>query len=114
MVRRERAQQPRARIPAEPTVPAPDRTDELARIDAPVLGTEPADRDPDSWDPVSVPLPTYVSKPVAARSVSTIDLDSTGVWSSGRSAADSKLARDAEAAERSASADSTGRRASGA
>ena len=46
------------------------------------------------------PLPTYVSKPVAPRSVSTIDLDSTGVWSSGRSASDSELAREAEAADR--------------
>ena len=47
-----------------------------------------------------MPLPTYVSKPVATRSVSTIDLDSTGVWSSGHNASDSKLAREAEAAER--------------
>ena len=114
MVRRERAQRPRVRIPAEPTAPAHDRTDEIARVDAPVIGAEPGDRDPDSWDPVSVPLPTYVSKPVATRSVSTIDLDSTGVWSSGRSVADSKLAREAEAAERSSSTKSEERRASGA
>ena len=54
----------------------------------------PAPRDPDSWDPVPVTLPTYVSKPVASRSVRTIDLDSTGVWTSGRSEADSALVRD--------------------
>ena len=30
----------------------------------------------------------------------TIDLDSTGVWTSGRSEADSALAREAEAADR--------------
>ncbi len=53
-----------------------------------------------------MPLPTYVSKPVAPRSVSTIDLDSTGVWSSGRNASDSALAREAEAAERPASSES--------
>ena len=52
------------------------------------------------WDPVPVTLPTYVSKPPARRSVRTIDLDSTGVWTSGRSEADSALARDAEAADR--------------
>ncbi len=52
------------------------------------------------WDPVPVTLPTYVSKPAARRSVRTIDLDSTGVWTSGRSEADSALAREAEAAER--------------
>ena len=53
-----------------------------------------------------MPLPTYVSKPVATRSVSTIDLDSTGVWSSGHNASDSKLAREAEAAERPSSSES--------
>lgn len=115
MVRRERAAlQPRDRIPAEPSTDKPaDVTGEIARVDAMSTGDEPAqERDPDSWDPVSVPLPTYVSKPMAQRSVSTIDLDSTGVWSSGRSAADSKLAREAEAAERPKEAGD--RRASGA
>jgi hypothetical protein len=113
MVKRERARlRPRVRIPAEPTTDRPkDGTEEVARIDAPLLD-EQAERDPDRWDPVSVPLPTYVSKPVAPRSVSTIDLDSTGVWSSGRSAADSLLAREAEAVERSKG--SSERRASGA
>lgn len=54
------------------------------------------------WDPLPMTLPTYVSAPAAARrSVSTIDLDSTGVWSSGRNEQDSALAREAEAAERS-------------
>jgi hypothetical protein len=67
-----------------------------------------------SWDPVDVPLPTYVSKPAAARrSVRTIDLDSTGVWSSGRSAADSALAREADAARRTSREKQTPRRATG-
>jgi hypothetical protein len=34
--------------------------------------------------------------------VRTIDLDATGVWSSGRNAADSELVRQAEEAERAA------------
>ena len=70
-------------------------------VDIPVVAAEPpAPRDPNAWDPVDVPLPTYVSKPVAQRSVRTIDLDSTGVWSSGRSEADSALVREqAPAAE---------------
>jgi hypothetical protein len=114
MVKRERADLTRARIPAElPADPPKDRTGEIAPVDAPVLDAEP-ERDPDAWDPVYAPLPTYVSKPVAPRSVSTIDLDSTGVWSSGHSAADSKLAREAEAVEKSDSSKSTERRASGA
>ena len=59
--------------------------------------------DPESWDPVNVPLPTYVSKPPAARrTVRTIDLDSTGVWSSGRSESDSALVAEADAARRDA------------
>ena len=57
-------------------------------------------RRPALWDPVPVTLPTYVSKPAARRTVRTIDLDSTGVWTSGRTEADSALAREADAADR--------------
>ena len=53
--------------------------------------------DPSLWDPMPVTLPTYVSKPAAERTVRTIDLDSTGVWSSGRNEADSQIAREADA-----------------
>jgi hypothetical protein len=118
MVRRERAELPQARIPAETPSESPAEsprgaTGEIATVDAPLLGAEPV-RDPDAWDPVYAPLPTYVSKPAAPRSVSTIDLDSTGVWSSGHNASDSKLAREAEAVERSSSPGSAERRASGA
>jgi ElaB/YqjD/DUF883 family membrane-anchored ribosome-binding protein len=115
MVKRERADLTRARIPAErPAEPPRDATDELAKVDAPLLGAPSPERDPGAWDPVYAPLPTYVSKPVAPRSVSTIDLDSTGVWSSGHNESDSKLAREAEAVERAAAPGSTERRASGA
>ena len=75
-----------------PAVMMDDETDSFAAV---------AD-DQDVWDPVPVTLPTYVSKPAAHRTVRTIDLDSTGVWTSGRSEADSKLARDAEVAEKAA------------
>ncbi len=58
-----------------------------------------------AWKPVETPLPTYVSKEAAPRrTVRTIDLDATGVWSSGRNAADSELVRQAEEAERAAAA----------
>ena len=58
---------------------------------------------PSMWDPLPVTLPTYVSKPAAARrTVRTIDLDATGVWSSGRSESDSALAREADEADRAA------------
>lgn len=115
MVKRERADLTQARIPAElPVEPPSDLTEEIARVDAAPSGDTSAQRAPGSWDPVAVPLPTYVSKPVAPRSVSTIDLDSTGVWSSGHNASDSALAREAEAAERPAAEKPAERRASGA
>ncbi len=65
-----------------------------------MLAVETLSTDPALWDPVPVTLPTYVSKSAAHRTVRTIDLDATGVWTSGRSEADSRLARDAEEAER--------------
>ena len=69
------------------------------------------------WDPVPVTLPTYVGKePAARRTVRTIDLDSTGVWTSGPLAADSEIAREADQAERTAkerAAEADRRRASG-
>jgi Flp pilus assembly protein TadB len=56
--------------------------------------------DPGLWDPMPVTLPTYVSAPAAQRSVRTIDLDSTGVWTSGRTEADAVIARQAELDDR--------------
>lgn len=50
----------------------------------------------DSWTPVSAPLPGYIDATVAQRSVRTIDLDGTGVFSAGHNEADSALAREAE------------------
>ncbi len=78
----------------------------------PAVVDEPID--PEAWDPLPVTLPTYVSKPAAARrTVRTIDLDSTGVWSSGRSESDSALAREADEADRVARADRAQRRDDG-
>ncbi len=98
MVRKEHAWRPVVRAESD---------DDAVEVepDAVTTGTHdvvPAERgtDPDVWDPVPVTLPTYVSKPPARRTVRTIDLDSTGVWTSGRTEADSALAREAEAADR--------------
>lgn len=97
-----------------------DDTDEIPAVTAKVLD-EPADATPatpvvDGWTPVPVPLPTYVAKAPAGRTVRTIDLDSTGVWSSGRNEADSQLAREADAQRAqadAAAADAEQRRATG-
>ncbi|NJA58029.1 hypothetical protein, partial [Streptomyces sp. NEAU-H3] len=37
------------------------------------------------WDPVPVPLPTYVTAPVAPRATQDVDLGAPDVWSSARS-----------------------------
>lgn len=50
------------------------------------------------WDPLPVTLPTYVSKPRAARTVRTIDLGEPGTWTSGHTQADSKLVEEASTA----------------
>jgi hypothetical protein len=93
---RSEASAPRPQVAAQAVVPAP-----AARFYDAV-----AER---AWDPVPVPLPTYVSAPKAPRSVRIIDLTLPGAWTSGRleggtaaaateSAAGSEAAR--EAAER--------------
>ena len=110
---------PAARMPVE----QPDEDDEAVEVvDAPARRTaeDPEDSgaidpladtaagmaavvDPALWDPVPVTLPTYVGKPAATRrTVRTIDLDATGVWTSGRTDADARLAREADEAERAA------------
>ena len=53
----------------------------------------------DSWDPVPVPLPTYVTAPVAPRATADVDLGAPDAWSSARS---SSVARDQEAQDAAA------------
>lgn len=100
-------------VAAEP-VALGDDTDEIPVVVAEVLDEEPAGPVVAGWTPVPVTLPTYVAKAPAGRTVRTIDLDSTGVWSSGRNEADSQLAREADAQRAQADADAdVERRASG-
>jgi hypothetical protein len=114
MVRRERAELPVVRRTgtAEP-VAGPEAQAADATQGIPVVAESTPPRDPDAWDPVPVTLPTYVSKPVATRSVRTIDLDSTGVWTSGRSEADSALVRESGDAAQARSDDEGEQRALG-
>jgi hypothetical protein len=90
------------------TIGRPDRPEEPAAEAQEPVGDDlddtsqtPAITDPGLWDPTPVTLPTYVTAPAAPRrTVRTIDLDSTGVWTSGRTEADTALAREADDAER--------------
>ncbi len=51
-----------------------------------------------AWDPVPVPVPTYVSAPKAPRSVRVIDLTLPGAWTSGRLDAPVELTAEQEMA----------------
>ncbi|WP_121253601.1 hypothetical protein [Nocardioides ferulae] len=93
-----------AEEPAAPVAPVEDaETGPMQRVEDQPPVVLPM-TDPTLWEPVPVTLPTYVSKPAASRTVRTIDLDSTGVWTSGRTEGDAQIARDAEAADRAARA----------
>jgi hypothetical protein len=52
---------------------------------APTTPAGPTPGEPDRWDPVPVPLPTYVTAPVAPRNTGGLDLNDPDTWSSGRS-----------------------------
>ncbi|MFE8955917.1 gephyrin-like molybdotransferase receptor GlpR [Streptomyces althioticus] len=59
----------------------------------------------DSWDPVPVPLPTYVTAPVAPRASGDVDLGAPDTWSSARSSAVPAEERQAAAEEQEPPAD---------
>jgi hypothetical protein len=103
MVRSERRSWQRLVTPE----PAAATTEETSDADEDTVTIESAAiaaamRDAGMWDPVPVTLPTYVTKPAATRSVRTIDLEDSGVWTSGNTAADTALAREADEADRQA------------
>ena len=101
---------PQPRVPDAPAEPAAASP----AADAPAVVTGEV-QVVGGWDMVPTTLPTYVSKPAAQRrTVSTIDLDSTGVWSSGHHDGDSALARSAEQSAKAAREAGETRRASGA
>ncbi|CAG7638076.1 divisome protein SepX/GlpR [Actinacidiphila bryophytorum] len=78
--------------PPAPVVPAPsprtadrralvEQTDHAEWVDQ-QRAQQSAD---DGWDPVPVPLPTYVTAPVAPRTTDGVDLGAADTWSSARS-----------------------------
>jgi hypothetical protein len=103
---RERARQPRRRpsdVGADPAEPeegpepatdpglsalAADRRALVEQTDHAEWVDQQRERRPghgESWDPVPVPLPTYVTAPVAPRATSDVDLGAPDAWSSARS-----------------------------
>lgn len=77
---RRRAGAGRRRTESDAAVhPALDR---IAVLDEPKAGEA---ADPHAWEPVPVPLPTYLTKPKAPQPATrTIDLSQPGAWTSGR------------------------------
>ncbi|HSV37730.1 MAG TPA: hypothetical protein VLI04_03120 [Nocardioidaceae bacterium] len=69
--------------------------EDTAAIDVSAIAAPTADG-ASLWDPLPVTLPTYVGKPIASRTVRTIDLSAPGVSSSGHDAGDSELVAQAE------------------
>lgn len=105
MVRQEQAAWAPVRTPvaAEEAAPAADQSFENADTSSMAAAIAPGPIDPNLWDPVPVTLPTYVTKPAATRrTVRTINLDDSGVWTSGNTEADSQIAREAHAADQAA------------
>ncbi|MER7107405.1 divisome protein SepX/GlpR [Streptomyces sp. NPDC000229] len=88
---------PEARHPQPEPEPAPALTPQEAGRRALVEQTDHAewvdqqrDHGPtrgDSWDPVPVPLPTYVTAPVAPRATGGVDVTDPETWSAARSSA---------------------------
>ncbi|MEV6959307.1 gephyrin-like molybdotransferase receptor GlpR [Streptomyces sp. NPDC051207] len=117
---RERQRQPRRRPAAETVAdepeegPAPEADPGLSALAADrralVEQTDHAEwvdqqreRQPlpgqgESWDPVPVPLPTYVTAPVAPRATADVDLAGPDAWSSARSSAAARGREDETAA----------------
>ncbi len=94
---------------------ADDNTDEIPVRTAALLEEEPVLLDADAV-PGAPAADVRRQGAGGFRTVRTIDLDSTGVWSSGRNEADSQLAREADAQRAQADADAApadDRRASG-
>ncbi|TIC79150.1 hypothetical protein [Nocardioides sp. GY 10127] len=82
-----------------------DATGEVAVVrvqgDQVVVEVEPGAINPDgTWNPVPVHVPSYVNKPAAHREAGRLDLEDTGVWTSGRTEESAAIAREAQEAER--------------
>ncbi|MGA5197715.1 gephyrin-like molybdotransferase receptor GlpR [Streptomyces exfoliatus] len=77
--------------PERSAAPSPQEADRRALVeqtDHAEWVDQQRDRGPargDSWDPVPVPLPTYVTAPVAPRATSGVDITDPETWSAARS-----------------------------
>ncbi|POX41538.1 hypothetical protein C3486_08760 [Streptomyces sp. Ru73] len=105
--------------PAEPAAPVPEpaRPEPTPSVDRRVRAEgarqHPRSGDGEGWDPVPVPLPTYVTAPVAPRAAGHVDLGADDAWSSARSGTAGGTAPAAGAGAPAAAADAEPRPATG-
>ncbi|MDT0379440.1 hypothetical protein RM572_11740 [Streptomyces sp. DSM 42041] len=84
------AHRPSSQVPGPERSPAADRralveqTDHAEWVDQ-ERGRVREQPEGEGWEPVPVPLPTYVNAPVAPRTARGVDLDTPDAWSSARS-----------------------------
>ncbi|WP_052864642.1 divisome protein SepX/GlpR [Streptomyces niger] len=87
------ARAPAEESPAAPAAPVPEPAGpesvagagRRAPAERPGRQHRPPSGDGAGWDPVPVPLPTYVTAPVAPRAGGSVDLGADDAWSSARS-----------------------------
>lgn len=86
-----------------------EQTDHAEWVDQERSGGRP---EQSGWDPVPVPLPTYVTAPVAPRATDGVDLGAPDTWSSARSSTvePQRRRQEAEEAAEAKEADEAGRR----
>lgn len=83
--RRLRERTTRASAAPRPAQAVVEQTDHAEWVDAERRRAAPPEDEPDTWEPAPVPLPTYVSAPVAPRTTRGLDLDGPDTWSAARS-----------------------------
>ncbi|SFF83472.1 hypothetical protein SAMN05421678_102336 [Actinopolymorpha cephalotaxi] len=83
--------------PSTPSVPSAPAAETAPPVASDRVSLGPSVPSGELWDPVRVPLPTYVTKAKAPRTVRTVDLAQSGVWAAGGTSADGLLTRPGDA-----------------
>jgi hypothetical protein len=79
--------------PSVPSVPTAPTAETPVPVEPGRVSLGPSVPSGELWDPVRVPLPTYVTKAKAPRTVRTVDLAQSGIWAAAGTPADGLLTR---------------------
>ncbi|MGW0230693.1 divisome protein SepX/GlpR [Actinopolymorpha singaporensis] len=80
-------------VPSVPSAPPGPAVETPVPVAPSQVSLGPAVPSGELWDPVRVPLPTYVTKAKAPRTVRTVDLAQSGIWAAAGTPADGLLTR---------------------